>query len=363
MISMDPSILHIIPALFDKDQGILGGAERYAFELARHMSEVRPTTLLTFGEKDIERKVDRLRVRVIGSPAYLRGQRNNPMAAGLIREVLKAKVVHCHQQHIVASSSAALACRLTGRKAFVSDLGGGGWDVSSYISTDRWYHGHLHISEYSRTIFGHAGKPWADVIYGGVDTRTFSPGPNPSVRDTVLFVGRLLPHKGVDDLVRAIPKNMRLELIGQPYDQRFLRDLHGLANGKQVTFRHTCTDDDLVGAYRGALCVVLPSVYRSCYGGESKIPELLGQTLIEGMACGAPAICTNVASMPEVVRDGVTGFVVPPNDPDSLGEKLVWLKEHTALAAAMGAAGRQRVLDLFTWPRVVKRCLEIYESL
>jgi len=357
------SILHIVPALFDKDDGIVGGAERYAFELARHMAEEEPTTLLSFGAKDMERRVGRLRIRVIGSPLYLRGQKNNPIAAALIREVLKAKVVHCHQQHIIASSSAALACRLTGRKAFVSDLGGGGWDISSYISTDRWYHGHLHISEYSRKVFGHTSKTWAEVIYGGVDTGIFSPESCASARDTVLFVGRLLPHKGVDYLVRAIPENMRLELIGQPYDERFVADLHQLAKGKQVIFRHACTDDDLVAAYRKALCVVLPSVYRNCYGDESKIPELLGQTLIEGMACGVPAVCTNVASMPEVVQDGITGFVVAPNDPDSLREKLIWLKEHAAAAAAMGAAARQRVLDRFTWPGVVKRCLEIYESL
>ena len=54
------------------------------------------------------------------------------------------------------------------------------------------------------------------------------------------------------------------------------------------------------------------------YGHESKVPELLGQTLLEGMACGALAICTAVASMPEVVTDGETGFVVPPNDPAAM---------------------------------------------
>ena len=59
------------------------------------------------------------------------------------------------------------------------------------------------------------------------------------------------------------------------------------------------------------------------------MPELLGQTLIEGMACGTPAICTDVASMPEVVEDGVTGFVVPPNDPAYLGAKLA--SKHCAM--------------------------------
>src|SRR5271169_3892949 len=117
-------VLHIAPAIFGED-GVVGGAERYALELAKHMAAEVPTLFAAFRQAD---------------------------------------VIHCHQQHILASSMASLACRLTGRKVFVSDLGGGGWDVSAYISTDRWYHGHLHISEYSRSVFGHAQQPWAHVI-------------------------------------------------------------------------------------------------------------------------------------------------------------------------------------------------------
>jgi glycosyltransferase involved in cell wall biosynthesis len=80
------------------------------------------------------------------------------------------------------------------------------------------------------------------------------------------------------------------------------------------------------------------------------------------MACGAPAICTDVASLPEVVEDGVTGFVVPPNDPQALGRKLCWLREHPDEAREMGEAARRRVLKTFTWGKVVRRCLEIYAA-
>ena len=80
------------------------------------------------------------------------------------------------------------------------------------------------------------------------------------------------------------------------------------------------------------------------------------------MACGAPAICTDVASMPEIVEDGVSGFVVPPNDPVTLGERINWLREHREAARAMGLAARRRVLEKFTWPAVVQRCLEIYRT-
>lgn len=357
-----PRVLHLVPALFDARDGIIGGAERYALELARHMARETPTTLLSFGERERRETLGELQIRVIGDPWYVRRQRSNPVALSLFSELRRADVVHCHQQHVLSSSLAALVCQLSGRRIFVSDLGGGGWDVSAYVSTDRWYHGHLHISEYSRHIYGQMNKSWAHVILGGVDTKKFSPDDAIERDGRVLFVGRLLPHKGVNDLVSAIEPDMPLELIGRAYDSRFLADLKTLAEGKQVVFRHECDDAALVDAYRRALCVVLPSVYETMYGQRTNVPELLGQTLLEGMACAAPAICTNVASLPEVVEDGVTGFVVSAHDTAALGRKLRWLRDHPEEARAMGRAARARVLERFTWPRVVRRCLDIYAA-
>jgi glycosyltransferase involved in cell wall biosynthesis len=354
-------VLHIAPAIFGED-GIVGGAERYALELAKHMAAEVPTLFAAFGDRARSEQMGDLPVRVLGPATYVRGQRANPITASMLAEIRRADVIHCHQQHILASSLASLACRLSGRKVFVSDLGGGGWDVSAYISTDRWYHGHLHISEYSRNVFGHKNKSWAHVIYGGVDTEKFSPSERVSRDGPVLFVGRLLPHKGVDDLIRAVPSDLPLEIVGRPTHARYFEDLRALAEGKQVAFRTDFSDTQIVEAYRRASCIVLPSVYRTMYGEESAVPELLGQTLLEGMACGAPAICTDVASMPEVVEDQVTGFVVPPNRPDALREKLLWLRDHPGEASAMGQAARLHVLDKFTWSAVVRRCLNIYNG-
>ena len=98
------------------------------------------------------------------------------------------------------------------------------------------------------------------------------------------------------------------------------------------------------------------------YGGETKVPELLGQTLLEGMACGTPAVCTNVASLPEVVEDGVTGLVVPPNDPAALRQALRWMLDHPQERASMGARARERVIRHFNWNTVVRRCLEAYAA-
>jgi glycosyltransferase involved in cell wall biosynthesis len=355
------SVLHVVPALFARDDGIIGGAERYALELARYMANEVPTRLVSFGDRERSDTIGNLSLRVLGRNWHVGGQRTNPIALGLFGEVRRAAIIHCHQRHVLSSSLTALFCRLTGRRVFVTDLGGGGWDLSAYVATDRWYHGHLHISEYSRRIYGHEHLASARVILGGVDNEKFSPAEGRRLR-RVVYSGRLLPHKGIDVLIEALPPGVELELMGRVVDSRYLLDLRRLAMGKLVNFRHDCDDAAVVEAYRTAACVVLPSVYRTLYGDQTAVPELLGQTMLEAMACGAPVICTNVAGLPEVVVDGVTGFIVPQRDSEALGERIRWLLDHPREGASMGTAGCRRVLDNFTWPAVVSRCLEAYSA-
>jgi glycosyltransferase involved in cell wall biosynthesis len=357
--SSDIRVAHLVPAPFDPEDGIIGGAERYSFELARHMADHVPTELISFGPRERSATVGSLRVRVLRAH-YVRGQRTNPVSTELWRALGDATVVHCHQQHVLATSVAAFCTRLRRRRVFVTDLGGGGLDVSTYVSTDRWFHGHLHISEYSRKVSGHERNPRARVILGGVDTSMFSPHPGDG--EAVLFVGRLLPHKGVHDLIDSVPPRVPLRIIGRAMDAEYLNLLRARAAGKCVTFLHDVADAGLVEEYRRAACVVLPSVYTTPDGRTTLVPELLGQTLLEAMACGRPAICTDVASMPEVVVHGDTGYVVPPGNPAALGAAIGSVLADPAAADRMGARGRARVVEHFSWSKVVERCLAAYRA-
>src|SRR5258706_14008945 len=107
-------VIHIVPALFDRSRGTIGGAERYVYELARHMADVVPTELLTFGNESCEETVGRLRIRIAGNPWYVRGHRFNPISRAIFPAIRRADMVHCHQQHTLASSTAALVCRISG---------------------------------------------------------------------------------------------------------------------------------------------------------------------------------------------------------------------------------------------------------
>lgn len=354
-----PQVAHVVPALFGPG-GVVGGAERYAQELARHMALRTPTRLITFGECDSAHRTGALDIRVLGNPILVRGQASNPFSFRLMAALRGADVVHCHQTHVAASSFAALLCRVSRRRVFTTDLGGGGWDISRYVSTDAWFHGHLHISKYSLRVSGHQRRRNASVISGGVDADRFAPDSAVARDGTVVFVGRILPHKGIDDLIDAMPDDLPLEIIGQVIDKPYVAALQALARGKQVRFRFDADDAAVIDAYRRAACVVLPSVYRTRDGRESRVPELLGQTLLEGMACEAPAICTDVASLPEVVAHGLTGLVVPPGEPSKLGDAIRWMVHHRGEARDMGRRARVRVVEHFTWPAVVERCLAKY---
>jgi len=229
----------MVPALFSSTGGgTLGGAERYALELARYMADRTPTILVSFGDADAHQTQGNLSIQIFGNPYHVRGLRHNPFSLRALHALRQADVIHCHQRHIVMSSSAAALARATRKKIFVSDLGGGGWDISRYVSTENWFHGHLHISNYSRTISKQAETKRAHVIMGGVDTARFSPDPGVPRQGNILYVGRILPHKGVNDLIEALPQGMTLDIIGQPYHPEYFAQLKRLAQGKHVNFQH-----------------------------------------------------------------------------------------------------------------------------
>jgi glycosyltransferase involved in cell wall biosynthesis len=352
-------ITHVVPALFGT-AGVFGGAERYVYELARAMSEVVPTRIVSFGEKASTRQEGRLSVTTFVARA-VRGQAQNPFSprlAGLVRDPL----VHVHQPYTVMGSFLGVLRRAVRRPTFASDLGGGGWDVSSYVSTDRLFSGHLHISRYSQSLARHGGSVPSRVVYGGVDSEKFRPGTAKCVPGRVAYVGRLLPHKGVDVLIQALPERASLVVLGRVADADYLSHLHGLARGKAVCFVHDATDADILEAYQTARCSVLVSVHEDYRGRHTEVPELLGQTPLEAMACGSPAVVSDAASLPEVVVDGVTGFVVRQRDVEGTRRALEQLLADDALRERMSLAARRHAVETFSWSAVVERCLAAYRE-
>jgi glycosyltransferase involved in cell wall biosynthesis len=185
----------------------------------------------------------------------------------------------------------------------------------------------------------------------------------------VLSVGRLTPHKGVDRLIQALPDGARLTVVGTGgHDPRspareYPALLHRLASGRQVTFTGAVPDGELPAVHRRAAVFVLPTVKRDCYGRDFSTSELLGLSVLEAMASGTPVVASRLDALPEVVRDGETGFLVTPGDTEELHGRIAQLLSDRASAARMGARGRELVLERFSWEACAQRCLAAYEEL
>lgn len=342
------------------DESVVGGAERYSIELARAMADAVSTTLISFGPKRRSYRTGRLRVELF--PArLLHGQRERPLSAHFLPWLLDADVVHCHNLGSPSTAVTLLFARLLRKPRFVTPLGLLPTRAEHRMIRLAGLSGLLCISEFSaresRTWYRAPDR----VIYGGVDTEVFRPMV-PRERKFVC-VARIVPHKGINYLIEALDPDMRLEVYGRPYDERYYRDLQRLARGKDVTFYTDASDDRIVRAYSGALAAVLPSVYTDMYGGRWAHPELLGLVLLEGMACGTAVVGTRAGAIPEYIEEGRTGYLVPPNDHVALRAALRRLQGNPSEAEQLGRNGYQLVREKFTWQAVAERYLSAYDSL
>ena len=352
-------LLHLCPAQFGAT-GVVGGAERYATELAKATAAFAEVRLAVFGPRAERRELARgCELRVLHNLPGL--SRDNPLGPGLLRELLWAGVIHCHQHYTLLTSAAALGGRLLGRKVFSSDLGGGGRSLAAWTDISRWMRGVLTISEFSTGQLDDLSAP-KRVVYAGVDTGRFRPG-GEKEPGLVLFVGRLLPHKGVNYLIEGLPPGAKLKVVGRPYSPEFFAELRRLAEGKDVEFLTDADDELLPELYRRAQVFVLPSVPRLADGRDASKAELFGLVLVEAMASGTAVIGSNAFSIPEIIRDGVNGLLVPPNDSQALGAAVAQLLDSPATARAMGLAGRAIAEERFTWKAVAERCLAAYREM
>ena len=356
--SDSPRVAVVYPMTFG-DDGIYGGGERYAVELARALSRRVPARLVSFAERPRVEVVDGLEIHLHKPSRYLHGNRLNPLSFGFLSSLADVDVVHCASWNVLVTDLAVLAARLRRQRDFVTDVGGGGaFTLHRYLQIANWVDRFLLIAPQGGAQFLDHRDRWS-ILFAGIDTERFRPLSN-EARRGVLFVGRLLPHKGVNYLIEAMDPAVPLTVVGRPYDQEYFDLLSRLAEGKNVTFRTEATDDEVLRLYQTSEVSVLPSVCRTIYGKEFALPELLGFAAMEAMSCATPVLITRVGALTELFADGECGFHVPPNDPKALRTKLDLLLGEPDLAARLGARARERILEIFTWDHVADRCLAAY---
>jgi glycosyltransferase involved in cell wall biosynthesis len=171
-------------------------------------------------------------------------------------------------------------------------------------------------------------------------------------------VARLARDKGLDvlleacGLLRARGLDLRLALVGEGEEEAALRaQAQRLGLGESVDFLGAVAPGDLAPHYRAADVVVLPSRR-----------EGLGLVLVEALFCQRPVIGTRVGGIPDVVADGETGLLVPPDDPLALAEALAHLLSDPVLATRLAAAGYAHVRQHFSAQVVAQRMAAVYRQ-
>lgn len=357
-----PRVL-VVPSSYFARERTVGGGERYAFEYARALSALTPTTLALFDREAKVERVGGLEVRTF-AVRHFDERWGFPITRASWRALAEYDVVHPMIFPTPLTDLLILSAKLRGQTVVLTDVGGGIPCWSTYLqrvhgraSLNRLADGLAILSRHATGFFLDWPHP-RTVLYGGADLPELT-GAEP--RGYALFVGRLLPHKGVLPLVEAIGPRTPLRVVGRPYDPGYFRSLQAAAQGKDVRFIPDADDAELARQYRGASVVLQPSI--PVNRGANDTSELLGLVTLEGMAHGKPVIVTRAGSLPELVLDGTTGFVVEPGDREALRERVERLVGDPELSRRMGAAARRHVEDQFTWDVVARRGLAFYDRL
>lgn len=213
------------------------------------------------------------------------------------------------------------------------------------------------LEGYSGISLGARGR----VIYNGVATDDFaaaSVAPYRHVRPYVLALGRCVPQKGFEFLLRAFAAAIRrdefdhdLLLAGDgPELPRLAAQIDDASLAGRAHLLGVADRKTVVNLYQGCSFFVLPSRY-----------EPLGIVNLEAMAAGRAVVATRVGGVPEIIADGENGLLVEYDDVNSLTEALLRLANDPDLRGALGRRGRSAA-SRFAWPRIADQYLAFYRS-
>lgn len=171
----------------------------------------------------------------------------------------------------------------------------------------------------------------------------------------LLFAGSLTHKKGIDLLIEAISqlqhRNLQLVIAGEGSQRSMLEELVVSGQlGRQVSF--VGPRDDLPDFMEWADCLIVPSRW-----------EGLPMVILEAMSVGLPVIATSVGGIPEVIEDGVNGWLVEPGNVCSLAERLQAVLEQPEALRAVGALARQRIIGEYSIQVMAERHKALYHSL
>jgi glycosyltransferase involved in cell wall biosynthesis len=292
-------------------------------------------------------------------------------AAILLRKLLgrgRAGLVHCHDAHALTAAWLAGAHRrasVVASRRLAFPLSRNPWGLARYRSARRI----AAVSCFVRESVLASGLPpdQVEVVYDGVE---LPPVPSPEEKARarrawspdsqgalVGCVGYLLPEKGQEALVRAMPivlqarPGSRLLLAGdgpcRPHLERLAAEL-----GVERAVRFAGHVVDVVSVYRALDAFVFPS-----------LAEPLGSSLLAAMAHGLPCVAVARGAVPEIIEDGLNGLLAQAPEPSELASRVILLLEDMPLRLRLGEAARQTIERRFTADHMVEATIDLYRRI
>jgi phosphatidylinositol alpha-mannosyltransferase len=285
----------------------------------------------------------------------------SPLAVVRLRKLLDRErfdLLHVHEPLTPALCVAALACarcpvvatwHATGESRWMS-IGATLWGHL----LERVDHG-IAVSQPARDSAVRYGSGACEIIPNGITIpERAEPGGR---RNAVVYIGRNDPRKGLEVLLRAWPEvrrstGARLRLIGaEPSSVRMLMTRKKLSD-EGVDLLGVVVGAPLTAELRAAKALAAPSLGR----------ESFGMALVRAFACATPVVASNIPGYAGVMSPDV-GTLVPPGDPAALAGALVALLRDEPRRLELGTAARARAVDEYSWDRLARRLLAIYDRL
>ncbi len=317
-------------------------------------------TIITMGPKEDEFTHRGLPVRVLRSESPFQ----NPMSAysGQLWDALEQfDVVHVHQSLSTFGVYSTVVAKSLRKPVILTDLGGGEHRIMTNGRGLELGDAVLSISHYAHSLIAPKFSGIHEVVIGPVDTERFSPKPRPNRQHrSAICVSRIMPHKGIDRIIAALPGDLKLRVIGRVYHQRYYKLLLQMSAGKDVEFVLDADDTKLVDLYRDADLFLQGSTAKDVYGSTVRKPELMGLTTLEAMSCGLPVIVSDAGSLPELIGHSDFGLVF--RNHDELVTHLSRFMSRAWPAKNAASRARQHVVENHGYLAVGRKVAGLYAA-
>lgn len=210
-------------------------------------------------------------------------------------------------------------------------------------------------------------SPYGTTLETGEISAEPTQAPHPvNGKFKILFVGRHIERKGICYLIEAakyLPRDqfeIRIVGVGDLTDKLKAQaaEVSTTPDAANIIFTGKLSPEELANEYKTANVFTLPAIVDS--KGDT---EGLGVVLIEAMELGLPVVASNVGGIPDVVVDGVSGILVPEKNPEALASAYKRLAAEPELQKQLLEGARKRIDECFTWGKIVKRQIAVYEKI